>query len=355
MEPYYLTMIGDFVRQSWADINHRLLQNALHPPVFSFTDTQMQLGSWSQATRTLSLSTHLVLNHSETEILDVLCHEMAHQYTEEVLSTSMSNQKPHGDAFRYACQRLNIEHHARYRLESEPEPLLKRIQKLLALAESDNLHEAELAMTKARTLMDKYELELGTQPQKYCYSFLGMPRARRSLVEQLIASLLSRHFSVEVVWIPSHLLITQKKVWLLELVGTKTNLEIAEYVYSFLKRELEYLWTAHRYQHPNLKGIAPKRDFQCGVLQGFIKKLDQAHSKTLSENGTKLILLKKEQLERFFHERHPRLKASRRLTYRPSASYHAGYQQGQDLEIHKGVKNGKSEASLQRAIKRLRG
>src|SRR5690606_31866489 len=105
---------------------------------------------------------------------------------------------------------FGIEHHARFSPSSEPSPVLRRVQKLLALAESTNLHEAEAAMTKAQALMAHYELDEGLRDTEFRYLYLGAPERRKSLVRQLIASLLVRFFQVEAVWLPTLQLVSAK-------------------------------------------------------------------------------------------------------------------------------------------------
>jgi hypothetical protein len=99
----------------------------------------------------------------------VLLHEIAHQFADEVLGAF--GESPHGLQFQKACHLLRANPRA-----SEAYPLLDdrvkadglrpedktflRIKKLMALATSSNLHEAEAAMAKAHALMAKHNLHL---------------------------------------------------------------------------------------------------------------------------------------------------------------------------------------------------
>ena len=332
----YYRLFSRFLFRSWEAFNSEHLGAGLRPPVFRITKVERLLGSWDRRTRTISISEKLFLNHSELEIEQVLKHEMAHQYADEVLRAYDANETAHGSAFQHACTLLEIRHHARYRPESEPDPMARRIQKLLALAESQNIHEAELAMAKARDLMDKYESDAGFRDVAFHYCHLGKPVARKSMVHQLTAGILARFFNVALIWTPSRMPINDKSVWLMEVSGTATNLDIAAYVHEYLGRELDHLWRAHRAQNPHLKGVAPKRDFQVGVLRGLFAKLDGEGQKEVKSG--ELVLLKKEKLRRFFEDRHPDRVSGRRMTYRKSSEYEAGFDQGRKLEIRKGIK-----------------
>ncbi len=346
MLPAYQQMFARHLRRLWTETNQQAFHGRLRPPVFAISKGLKTLGSWRRDTRTISISAELLMNRSLLEVEETLKHEMAHQYADEALEAhAFADETPHGSAFRHACRALGIDHSARFQPHGEPPPILRRIQKLLALADSQNVYEAEAAMAKARALMDKYELDLGAERQEYRYAFFGEPRKQKSMRLQLIASLLTRFFHVELVWIPSQLLTREKTVWLMEVNGSQTNLEIAEYVHDYLVREVERLWLDHRRRTPGVKGKTAKRDYQVGVLKGLIRKLGEAETPRPA-NRAELMTLKREKLRAFFERRHPQLRAGRRMTYRESAEYHAGYKKGQALEIRRGIKEHGSNAAL---------
>ncbi len=336
MLPSFQRLFSRFLLDTWREANEERLQGRLHPPVFSIGDMGRKLGAWNPRTRTISISRNLLMTRSALEIEEVLKHEMAHQYTDEVLlALSGTGERPHGSAFRHACALLGIEHHARLALTSRPEPLIRRIQKLLALSESHNPHEAEAALAKARALMEKYEIDPRHERESFHYQYLGLPKKQKSLVQQILASILGRFFHVELVWIPSHQPLNEKRVWLLEANGTRANLQIASYVYEYLERELKRLYQQHRRRFPDLKGKAPKRDYQLGVLKGLIAKLE---SESVQEpSGSQLVLQKKARLVQFFQERHPHLRSGRKATYRKSSTFEQGFREGRDLNIRDGI------------------
>ncbi len=344
----YANLFVRFLTQSWEEINRGPLGGVLRPPVFQISESGRQLGSWSAGTRTLAISAKLLMNHASHEVLDVLRHEMAHQYADEVLGASGQGETAHGQAFRRACRLLGIDHHASMRPNSEPPPILVRIRKLLALAESHNEHEASLAMARARELMDKYELELGETTPDFCYLYLGLPRKQRAAIDQMIATALVRFFNIKVIWVPSRMLLDESNVWLLEACGTPTHLEVAEYVYDFLRCELEILWLRYRQRNFHVKGKSLKREYQLGVMRGFIHKLTEVQEP--QSPGRELVLLRQAQLLNFFQQRHPQLRSGGRLSYRETDTYKAGFAKGRELEIRKGVKRGKATQTIDRGL-----
>lgn len=347
--PAYEQLFLRFMRKAWQAINRDHLQGRLRTPVFSLSAGRRRLGSWHAETRTLSLAQDLFLRHSEIEVLEVLKHEMAHQYADEVLQAGHLVEPPHGDAFRRACELLQIHHHARYHRYEEAPKVVGRIRKLLALAESSNLHESQAAMEKARELMARYEADHDVVQQDFHYQFIGQPLRRRSITAQLIASLLTRYFHVEVVWMPSQTLLNNQKVWLLEACGTKTNLDVADYVHEYLLRELETRWLAMRRRNPTLKGQAAKRDFQVGVLKGLDEKLALSETTQATVAAShELIVVRRDRLRSFFHQRHPQLRRGRKTTYRLTDSYEAGRNQGRAMNIRRGLRGQDQPEALDR-------
>lgn len=336
-------LLARFLAENWRSFNHSLLRDQLKEPSFLLDQTRGRLGFWEKGSRTIGISLDLLLNHSREEVCDTLKHEMAHQYADEVLLPEGVHETPHGSAFRYACRQLGIDTSARYRPAGEVSPLVRRIEKLLRLAESHNLHEAEAAMAKARALMEKYEVEVGLDQTEFRYAYIGKPMLQRSTVKKVLSSLLQQFFQVRIVWLPSELLVHPKQVWVMEAMGTAANLEIAQYVYAYLNRELEHLWNKHRAGHPHQKGRSLKRDFQMGVLLGFKNKLAADQETSLNEAGKALILLKQEKLEGFMRDRYPALSKSRAGRYRQTSAFSAGLAQGESLDLRSGIKRGRGQ------------
>jgi len=138
------------------------------------------------------------------EVIEVLKHEMAHQYVSEILGDP--DGVAHGKAFRELCERLAIDARAAGRPQDsdggEAAPrVLSRIAKLLALAGSANQNEAELAMAEAQRLMLAHNLEMAAG-HSYRFVHLGRPTGRVTEAERTLANLLAEHFFVEVIWVP---------------------------------------------------------------------------------------------------------------------------------------------------------
>ena len=87
---------------TWAELNQNHFRGRLRRPVIALSDTERRLGAWDSRTRTLSLARSLVLGRSWMVVREVLKHEMAHQFVDEVLG--VRDQTAHGPAFENVCR-----------------------------------------------------------------------------------------------------------------------------------------------------------------------------------------------------------------------------------------------------------
>jgi len=315
----------------YEDINQSFFKGLLRRPVLRLSSSDKTLGQWISGERILELSRSLLCSCGWGTVLETLKHEMAHQAADELLGAGDDpGETAHGYAIRHACELLGLHHRARLGpglASGQEPPVVARIRKLLALAESANVHEAQSAMAKARQLMDRFEGDLDVADAHFYHQYLGKPRRRRAMTAQLLAGLLTRFFHVEVVWIPSVLLLKEQKVWLLEACGSQTHLDVAAYVHDYLERELETRWLAMRRRNPALKGKMAKRDFQVGLLKGLAEKLastDDAvkpQAAAAAEGRNTLMDIRRGHLRAFFQARHPHLRAGRTSRHRLTDSF----------------------------------
>ena len=78
-------------------------------PVITLADVESYYGMWCLKTRTITLSYKLLENCPWDRVIQVLKHEMAHQYVDEVFC----KRDTHGPHFQKACQLLRVELWAR--------------------------------------------------------------------------------------------------------------------------------------------------------------------------------------------------------------------------------------------------
>jgi SprT-like family/Protein of unknown function (DUF2786) len=315
-------------------------------------------GEWRPATRTIVMADHLIRDYPWNVVLEVLKHEMAHQYVHEVLGHQA--ERPHGERFQEACHRLGVPAWAASasgtlppemgqaitrHLSAEEERLLRRAEKLLALAGSHNEHEAQLAMQRAQDLFVKHNVALlrVRQGSDMTYTILRLKRKKIWTYEKRIMSLLVRHFFVYIVHFnefdPVHC--TDYKA--LDMMGAPENVAMAEYVFHFLQRTAEELWDAHVKAHP--RGHKPSS--QRGVIQGFDEKLHETKIETqvaqdqgmVTQDVTALVAAGRPLIEHTIgRQRWPKISrrgvGSGRFDQR---SFEAGEAEGQKIVLHKGI------------------
>jgi len=215
---------------------------------------------------------------------------------------------------------------------------------LLALAESPNVHEAEAAMKTAHRLMLKHNIDakVTAASEGYAFVHLGVPRRRVEAAEHILAGILTRHFFVEAIWVPSYLAREARSGRVLELCGSLPNLEVASYVHAFLLETAERLWREHKRSH-RIDSDKERRRFQAGVMSGFDEKL-KAGTKEDQREG--LIWVGDPGLEDFLHQRYPRRTGGSGIGVRLTAAYEHGREAGRNIVLHKPVKEASSRGRL---------
>jgi hypothetical protein len=335
------------LRDTWREINANHFRGRMRPPAFALSDVGSRLGRWDGATRTLSLDRALVRQRPWSVVRELLKHEIAHQFVDEVLQ--VRDQAAHGPAFLDVCRRFGIDA-AATGMPAAPaggeggSPVLRRIARLLALAESPNVHEAEAAMKVAQRLMLKHNIDARTAAAREGYAFvqLGLPRRRVEAAEHVLAGILSRHFFVESIWVPSFLPAEGRGGRVLELCGTVSNLEVASYVHGFLLETATRLWREHKRQH-GIESDQERRRFQAGVMSGFAEKLKSGAKESQREG---LIWVGDPGLEAYLHQRYPRRVGGGSVGIRLTQAYEHGRTAGRQIVLHKPVREARMRGRL---------
>lgn len=320
-------------------------RGALPMPQLALVSSRARLGRWIEATRTIEVSRPLVLEQPWGVVMEVLKHEMAHQYVSEVLKER--SETAHGPTFRRVCERLGIDAAAAGIPSAKPEDatgagaqrgkVAERIARLLALAESPNVHEAEAAMAAAQRLLLKHNIELreARAAEGYAWKHLGKPTGRTSEAERVLSLILGKHFFVETIWVPCYRPREGKRASVLEVCGTPENLEIAEYVHGYLLETAERLWREHKERY-GLRSDRDRRTYLAGVMTGMNDKLAR-ESKKSEEAG--LVWIADGDLERWFRTRHPHVRHVRYAGQRRTEAYTYGREAGRNIVIHRSIKD----------------
>ena len=332
------------VQQEWRNQNYWLFQDAMRPPQLILVDTDSILGRFAAAERALSLSLPFVLAQPWPTVVEVLKHEMAHQFVFEVLR--IADETAHGPIFRQVCEKRGIDHRAQGipqrtapNAEGPEDKILERVAKLLALAESPSKHESEAAMHAAQRLMLKYNLDrcsATAAAPSYRYRTVGTPTGRVTEAQRWLATILTSHFFVQGIWIHVYRPLEGKRGSVLEISGTHENLEMADYVHTFLMHAADQLWIRHK-KDRGIRADRDRRTFLAGVMMGFKEKLDAQKREQASEG---LVWLGDERLKEFYRARHPKV-ATAHFGGSPRTEARAeGQRAGHALVINKPMSEG---------------
>ena len=324
-------------------------KKALRRPAFSLGNSKSKLGHWSGTRNEIRLSKDLVFNHSWDSVREVLLHEMAHQFACQVFGAW--HETSHGPSFQKACGILRADPKASgsyppldERIASEShdggDKILIRIKKLMALAQSQNKHEAEAAMIKAHQLVAKYNVDLLARNEKrhYVSIFIGPPALRHFREEYHLASLIQDFWFVEGIWVSAYVVAKGKMGRVLEISGTAENVRMADYVHAFVCHFIDSMWM--KYDSKKKLGRYRKSDFAVGIIEGFRSKLESEHAGESDQPDQTYALVKAGDalLAEYIHYRYPRLRSFRRNgSSQDDDVYNAGIRVGKKLVIAKGI------------------
>lgn len=354
--------------EEWYSINAIYFGSSLSSPLFRIVDGESFLARWDPETRHIEFSRKHTIERPWPELMETLKHEVAHQFVGEVLK---ADEAPHGPAFRSTCRRMGISSAAtafshelggsgtlqgdgspRAPHQRESDRTISRVKKLLALAQSPEQHEAEAAATAARKLMMRFNLqdsigsaeaaakiELdsdGAQAEGHDVRFLGQPTGRVQEHERRLAAIIGTYYFVEIIWIPVYRPLEGKRGSVLEVCGSPANLEMAAYVYGFLREAAERLWLAHKRDH----GITRNRDrlsFLAGVMKGFAGKLAQQDRELQAEG---LVWVPNASAQEYHSRRHPFTRTVRHGGRPRNAAFAHGTEAGSELVVSRPMESG---------------
>jgi hypothetical protein len=328
----------------------------LHPPLLRISNSHSQLGSWSAGERTLSLSQHLISAHPWRLTLQVLKHEIAHQICDELLGRPDAG---HGPLFRDTCTRLGLDasfHRASADLaEGLPDStqgsattergrqIIDRVRKLMALGNSDNEHEAALAVQRASELLARHQLDFDglAAEEELVHRTINTGSQTLPAYRKAICALLEHFFSVRVICASEYDPHTNCSYKTIELLGPEEAVAIAEHCTYFLENRLETLWMANRSAFAGNRRTA-RTSYFLGLLAGFRQTLEQGskpHTKPAQAPPAVAdlpMVQAQERLDAFVAFRYPRLRrTSGRANTLHGEAYRQAVVEGRTIKMHR--------------------
>ncbi|MCP5509882.1 MAG: DUF2786 domain-containing protein [Chlamydiales bacterium] len=281
----------------------------LHIVVFEGAD---MLGYFNSAIFEIGLNKHFLTD--DTDLLDTLRHELAHYYC-----WIKKNDLTHSTYFRDTCRQFGwgtSVYEARKFIDTPSNHKIScKIQKLLALSNSTNPHEAQSALIKANELLLKNPASTNAE-----LAVRRVLSGKRSLPKWHSITEILRTFGVHPVFNRG-----QGESYL-EVFGPIQNVTTAEYIATYLNHEFEILWKVHG------KGL--KSAFFDGIAKGYLRKI-RPIQKPFKPG---LIALEKNLTEHLWMP-YPHLHQTLRTRKTCPQSVEAGMQIGKNLTIRSPVES----------------
>jgi hypothetical protein len=222
--------------------------------------------------------------------------------------------------------------------------IIEKVQKLLALANSDNEHEAALAANRAQALLTKYNLTMQDVAfeegeEKYIREDFATGRGRASQEWKYIQSLLQEFYFIRIVQskrvVPGGQFWKPKTEIVYCFLGQAHNVEIAKFVRDFLTRSFKDLFAAYR--KANKAPASGRESFYLGLYKGLHGQLKSTLKQVEQETG--LVVVEDAGLDEFINDAFNKLK-SKAVSVRnanDADALAAGAEEGKNLRIARGL------------------
>jgi hypothetical protein len=322
---------------AWVQHNWSLFGRRMSPPGLALEDMSGH-GRWERLTRRLVLSRRLVAHGTWIEVLEVLKHEMAHQYVDEVLR--VTDETAHGATFRAVCRERAIDARAASPAVAvdAADAITERVRRLLALADRGTEHEAHVALQSAMRLMARHGITSTPAREEPAWAARQIDdvRPRWPAHRTALVGALSRHLGCPTLWVRGCDASNGKIGSAVEVVGRPETLELFEHMYVFVLRAVERGWLEHRRAHPHVSD-RDRRSFLLGAVQGFARTLDREVA-ALREEG--LVWSRDAAIDDVHARRHPKVTRRGGGSYLLNDAHAAGQREGGRIQVREALKGG---------------
>ncbi|MCP3944887.1 MAG: DUF2786 domain-containing protein [Desulfobacteraceae bacterium] len=328
-------------------------------PIINISSGEKLLGWWCSETKTLSISSYLIKTEVWDIVLEVLKHEMAHQYVSEFYD----NADVHGKYFKLACKKICV-HPAfvtgdmdydkklqafKGELPVDAQKMLQKVEKLMALGQSSNEAEAQAASRKANYLLNKYNLQrinIGNDDPNIKYLTICHRKKRIESIQRAFLSVLRDYYYVNCLTSYTYHAQDDMTYKSIVLIGKKEALIVAEYVYLFLLDTAKTLWQDFK------KKNGVKNNEKISFDMGFTAGIKDNHKLMFENSGIKvngdiclpvkvvraLMGQNHEENRKEEHRLFPKLKSVRYGRHQASSdAFKEGFEKGKTTHIKKGV------------------
>lgn len=230
-----------------------------------------------------------------------------------------------------------------------PDPIIARIQKLLALANSDNEYEAKQATNRANELLIKHNLKLQEVTDRN-FSYVDRDAITVGTViqgyQKMIAGLLDGFFFVKILVGSSFshydAMGRERLTRKITLIGTEVNTEIATYIFSYLNESYPRLWSDFRKK--NKLGGRYRTSYYVGLTAGISEMLEK--TKWRVEHETGLVVVGDPELQKFADSRAQGAYNGREESPINQAVAAAGFRDGVNIKLRKPIESTATTSGL---------
>lgn len=234
--------------------------------------------------------------------------------------------------------------------------IIERIQKLLSLANSPNEQEAKSATSMANALLIKYNLsiqEIEDHESEYVIDRVAQSGYTLKPHWYNLVSLLQNYFFVRVVilktfdgyssgeYAKNHSRTRYKKTF--QILGTKENAQIANYIFHYLDRVYPELWKDTYERNAQLKPN-DKSSYYDGLTAGISELLEETKIKVEEEYG--LVLVKDPKLSKFVEEHsNGKYGSGSNSNFNPDL-YDKGFEDGKKVTLKKPIETKQNSSQV---------
>jgi len=222
-------------------------------------------------------------------------------------------------------------------------PIIDKIKKLLALANSSNEHEAALAAAHAQRLLSAHNLAMADitasdRPDKADRVETDVARTLPKWIRHLSASV-SSAFDCQAIHHPAAGKMT--------FIGIGADVQVAVYTFTYLERTVRKLCSGYLKQHVGNTIAGRQRDlmrqsYYLGAVSTIARQLQDQKKQTPVTPGA-LVPVKAGLIRQAMNEMGPIRTMHSRRSYINSTAFNRGQTDGQLVSLHKGVEQATSQ------------
>ena len=224
----------------------------------------------------------------------------------------------------------------------EKTPIIDRIKKLLALANSSNEHEAALAAAHAQRLLAAHNLAMADitasdRPQKADRVETDVARSLPKWIRHLSAAV-SSAFDCQAIHHPTAGKMT--------FIGVGADVQVAAYTFTYLDRTVRKLCAGYLKQHAGSMMAGRQREllrhsYNLGAVSTITRQLQDQKRQTPVTPGA-LVPVKAGLISKAVNEMGPIRTIRSRRSYISATAYSQGQTDGQQVSIRQGLQHART-------------